>query len=63
LTVTKKKIGTQEIEVIRGCQMINVLSQTQKFWTFSAPGIPGMAINSDDDFITESLISVSPAWG
>ncbi|MGI2906798.1 DUF3987 domain-containing protein [Tolypothrix sp. VBCCA 56010] len=62
-TVTRRKLGTQEIEVIRECKMIGTKSQSQTFWTFSAPGTPMMPINGDDDFTVESLISDSPAWG
>ncbi|MGI2908351.1 CHC2 zinc finger domain-containing protein [Tolypothrix sp. VBCCA 56010] len=62
-TVRKKNLGSQEIEVIRECKMIGIKNQTQNFWTFSAPGISRMAINNDDDFTSESLISDSPVWG
>ncbi|NEU77028.1 hypothetical protein PI95_032155, partial [Hassallia byssoidea VB512170] len=62
-TVTRKNLGSQEIEKIHGCRMIGIKSENQKFWTFSALGIPMMAIHGDDDFTAESLISDSLAWG
>jgi hypothetical protein len=54
-TVTRRKLGSQEIEVIHECQMVNIKSETQKSWTFSAPGIPILSIHNVEDFAVESL--------
>jgi hypothetical protein len=53
-TVTHRKLGSQEIEVIRGCRMVDIKSERQKFWTFSAPGIPMLSIHNVEDFAVES---------
>lgn len=51
--VTRKRPGSLELEEIRGCRMVDIKSERQKFWTFSAPGIL-LAIHNVEDFAVES---------